>query len=256
MILFFSGSGNSEYVAKYLANELQDEAVNLAQYLKQNKRLEVSSDKPYVLVSPVYVSVIPSDIERLLKNGSLQGHKSFYVVMTCAGSGVSAAPISAKRIVKKLGLNLMGVSHLSMPQNYLMYFKLGSAEQNKNKFEQAIEKLPAICEKISKNEIIDTKRVGISHKLLASRPMIKLFEKMLIGTKKFTVNDDCMACASCERICPKNVIHMKDGKPVWDKKGCMHCTACINSCPKRAINYGDKTKSMDRYHAPRYKKEQ
>lgn len=34
MILYFSGTGNSEYLAKSLASELEDEVVDLFSYIK------------------------------------------------------------------------------------------------------------------------------------------------------------------------------------------------------------------------------
>lgn len=255
MILYFSGSGNSKYVAEYLADQLKDDIMNLGDVLKENKALSANSVTPYVIVSPVYISVIPLIIEKMLKTATLTGSKQIYFIMTCAGSGISVSAVCAKRICKKQNLECMGVTHLSMPQNYLMYFKIGTPEENKIKFDKAITNLPSILESIRNKEKINTVKPSLSHKLMASRPMIKLFDKMLIGSKKFKVNNDCISCGICEKLCPKNVIKLSNGKPVWNKKGCLHCTACINSCPKQAINYGKKTAAKQRYHAKRYMKQ-
>lgn len=252
MILFFSGSGNSEYIAKYLADQLNDETINLGLYLKENKKLEVSSDKPYVIVSPVYVSVLPLVIERQLLTANLKGNKNIYFIMTCAGSGSSAAPVSAKRLCKKMNLCLMGVRHLSMPQNYLMYFKTQSKEENDKKFDEALKNLPEICSAIKNEQKIEFHNPSIVHRIMAAKPMIILFEKMLYGTKKFKVTDKCVSCGLCEKLCPQNIIKMVDGNPKWSKKRCLHCTSCINSCPKHAIEFGKKTKDRPRYHAKPY----
>lgn len=252
MILYFSGTGNSEYVAKYLGDKLNDSVINLGNYLKKNELLNINCEKPYVLVSPVYVSVLPLEIEDFITKSTLLGNKNFYLIMTCAGSGISASAISGERICKAKGFKFKGVSHLSMPQNYLMYFTVASKEESKAKFEKAISNLPSILEVISNNKEFAMHRPGLTHKMLASRPMIKLFDLMLIGTKKFNVNEQCIGCGLCEKLCPKNVIKLVDGKPIWNKKGCLHCTACINKCPKQAINYGTKTITKNRYVAQKY----
>lgn len=252
MILYFSGTGNSEYVARYLADALGDTVENLGTYLKSNTLPDLSSEKPYVIVSPVYVSVLPLVIEDLLVRSNLRGNDKMYFVMTCAGSGISAAAISAGRVCAALHKQLMGVEHLSMPQNYLMYFTTPTQAQAEQKFALAVDRLPSIVDGIRSGQTFATHKPGLAHKMLAARPMIRMFDKMLIGTKKFTVNDTCISCGLCEKLCPKNVIHLKDGKPTWDKDGCLHCTACINRCPKQAIEYGKKTASLPRYVAPKY----
>ena len=48
MILYFTGTGNTKFVAEALADKLGDELVNLADYTKQRKTLSVVSEKPFV----------------------------------------------------------------------------------------------------------------------------------------------------------------------------------------------------------------
>ena len=45
MILYFSGTGNSEYAAKRIAAELQDEAVNLFHKIRRNDCSKINSDR-------------------------------------------------------------------------------------------------------------------------------------------------------------------------------------------------------------------
>lgn len=252
MVLYFSATGNSEYVARYLADHLDDGIADLGKYIKEKKLLDVDSAKPYVVVSPVYISVIPSVVEDLLSRSSLKGNENIYFVMTCAGSGISASAISAQRICEATGKKLRGVPHLSMPQNYLMYFETAPKEQNDEKFDRAIAQLPQICSTIESCGDFPVHKPGLAHKMLASRSMIKLFDKMLISTKKFVATDKCVSCGLCEKVCPENVIKLADGRPVWAEKGCLHCTACINRCPVHAIEYGEKTKTLPRYVARKY----
>ena len=251
MILYFSATGNSEYVAKKLAHLCNDEAVSINTYLKKNEVLDVTSEKPYVLVAPVYISSIPARISKFVQACKLNGNKDFYVVMTCAGSGASASGAEAVKICKNMGLNYRGIAHLSMPQNYLMFFTVKDKEENEVKFNEAIAKIPALADKINNDEDFDTSKVGAMHKM-SVKPTIWIFDKFCIKPKKFYVTDECVGCSLCEKLCPLNNIKMVDGKPVWGKT-CVHCTACINKCPKKAIEYGKKTQGKNRYIAPKYK---
>ena len=46
MILYFSGSGNSKFVAKYLAILLKEEVISLNKIIKENLSLDLVSNKP------------------------------------------------------------------------------------------------------------------------------------------------------------------------------------------------------------------
>ena len=50
MLLYFTGSGNSRYVADALAQRLSDEAVSLNSVLKTGSPKNFTSRKPYVVV--------------------------------------------------------------------------------------------------------------------------------------------------------------------------------------------------------------
>ena len=111
MILYFSGTGNSEYVAKQIAHLNNDEAINMTDYLKKKEVMNLTSETPYVVVAPVYISTLPVIVMDLLKKSKLEGNKNIYFIMTCAGSGISAAGAFAETIAKELGMIYRGVEH-------------------------------------------------------------------------------------------------------------------------------------------------
>ncbi len=250
MILYFSATGNSEYVAKKLAYLCNDSVVSINEYMKKNEVLDVTSEKPYVLIAPVYISSIPARISKFIQSSKLNGNKDFYVIMTCAGSGSSASGAEAEKICKKLDLNYKGVAHLTMPQDYLMFFEVKSKEENEVIMNNAISKIPAIATKINNNENLDTSKVGLGHKMSVA-PVTLLFDSCFIKPKKFYATDECVGCGICEKVCPLNNIKIENGKPIWGKE-CIHCSACINRCPKQAIEYGKKTQGKNRYVAKKY----
>ena len=244
MILYFSATGNSEYIAHRISDATGDtEIASINDYLRQNKPLEFTSDKPYVIVAPVYISTIPQVIRTKLKYASFFGNKKVYFVMTCAGS-TSASDYFARKICENKGWEYMGTVHVSMPQDYLMFFKVKSDEENAGKVEAADKKLPALAEKIKSEKPFEGSKAGLSH-ILFIKPTEVMY-RWLIKPQKFYATDKCISCGLCENVCPLNNVHSVDGKPQWGPS-CIHCTACINRCPKEAIEYGKSTQGKRRY---------
>ncbi|MBQ9124444.1 MAG: EFR1 family ferrodoxin [Acholeplasmatales bacterium] len=251
MILYFSATGNSEYVAKNIAYINNDQTVDMSFYLKSNQIMDLTSDSPYLVVCPIYISTLPTIIIELLKKSKLNGNKNIYFIMTCAGSGVSGADAFIRPLVKDMGLIYRGVEHLSMPQNYLMFFTVKNKEENDIKMQEAISKIPALADKIKNNLDFNMDKVDFMHKI-SIKPVIWMFDKFFIKPKKFYIKDGCISCSICVNSCPLNNIKLIDGKPIWGKS-CVHCTACINRCPKKVIEYGKKTLDKNRYVAIKFK---
>ena len=54
MILYFTGTGNSRYIAKRIAEALGDELLSMNDRIKAGDTSPVTSDKRLVIVTPTY----------------------------------------------------------------------------------------------------------------------------------------------------------------------------------------------------------
>ena len=56
--------------------------------------------------------------------------------------------------------------------------------------------------------------------------------------KKIVVTDSCQGCLShqCTEVCPKDAIHIVNGKSLIDQDKCIKCGRCMDACPYHAIN--------------------
>lgn len=249
MILYFSGTGNSKYVAKAIASKLGDEAYSMNSDIREARKKEYESKTPWVIVFPIYLSTIPRIVLDYLQRVKLSGAKEMYFVGTCA-SEVGATANATMALCKEKQMIHKGVAKVVMPQNYIALFKMTEPEEIKRRQENALATVDQIVQTIQKGE---TLTIGPVSKLeyAAVRVVEKMYNGPFTKTKKFYATDACVGCSLCERACPMQKIHMIDGKPKWDGS-CIHCMSCINQCPKQAIEYGKKTIGKQRYVCKEY----
>lgn len=244
MILYFSATGNSEFLAKSLGDELGDEVVDLFSYIKEGRSGIFESAGPFVLVCPTYSWRVPLFLSNYLLTCDFMGSRDFYVVMNY-GDSCGNAYYYIKEDLHKLGLNFKGLYGVKMPENYIMLFDLDSPETNKKIIAGAKNEIGNIASYIKNKVNFPKKKVSIVGKF-QSAVINPIFFKFIAKDKKFYATDKCISCGLCEKVCVLNNISYEDGRPIWNSN-CTHCSACISKCPVSAIEYGKKTLNQDRY---------
>lgn len=243
MILYFSGTGNSQLVAQEIANVTNDELVSINQYLKAEQSGSFHSDQPLVFVTPTYAWRMPKVVERWILHTDFKSQNNAYFILTCAGSSGNAIHY-AKKICNEKKWNFMGLTEIIMPENYLAMFPTPTASECQAMLEKAKPSIQRTAQQILNGESFKNITPTFKGKL-SSGPINSLFYPLFVHDKGFKVSNQCVSCKKCALRCPLNNIDMKEGKPVW-KGNCTHCMACIGGCPTKAIEY--KTKSKERYH--------
>lgn len=247
MIIYFSGTGNSEYVANEIGKAIDDEVFNLFSKIRDEDYSTISSDKPWIVVVPTYAWRIPRIVETWLKKTTLTGHKDIYFVMTCAGA-IGNAGKYIEKLCHSKQMVYQGTYQIIMPENYLALFNSSDKDEAISIIEKAKPQILKTIEIIKyKKKHLETK-TGIKG-CLNSSIVNEIFYPLFVHAKKFHVTDACIKCGKCKNLCPLNNISIQQGKPVWSDK-CTHCMACINRCPKQAIEYGKHTKGKPRYVFP------
>lgn len=248
MILYFSGTGNSEYAAKRIAAELQDEAVNLFHKIRRNDCSKINSETPWVIVTPTYGWRIPRILQEWLSKPELKGAKDIYFVMTCGGS-IGNAGKYVRKLCSKKGLSFKGCIPVVMPENYIALFEAPEQNEALEIIAKAEPVLDEAARLIKNREAYAQPAVTLKDRL-SSSIVNDIYYPAVIHAKKFYATDRCTSCGMCERICPLKNIDIKEGKPVW-KDRCTHCMACICRCPAEAIEYGSHSKGLVRYLCPK-----
>ena len=73
MVLYFSATGNTAFIAKELAARLNDECLNLLDRVKTQDYTPLHSEKPFVICAPVYVCEMPRFLSSYLKKQVFTG---------------------------------------------------------------------------------------------------------------------------------------------------------------------------------------
>lgn len=253
MIFYFSGTGNSLYAAKTIAEFNNEKLVSVAGELYSgNSSLEFNLEENETIgfVFPVYAWGPPQIIIEFIERLKLNNYKNNYLFSlgTC-GDNIGNTMTVMSSALKKKNLNLDSAFSLRMPNNYIVMGNVDSKEVEEKKLKEAEIALENI------NKIIEERRKGIFLITKGPVPFLltsvihPLFMKGALHTEKFYANDKCTSCGICEKVCSLKNIKVS-GKPQWGKH-CTQCLACIHYCPTKAVQYGKGTEKKGRYKNPK-----
>ncbi len=239
MIYYFSGTGNSKWVAKQLASKTDDIAVDIVEC----SVVPSINNQTIGIVFPIYAWGAPEPVLEFLKK--LTGKAVFtYGICTCGAD-------AGNTMEKLCGIFPLNSKYsIVMPSNYIMGADVESDDIIVSKITNAKERLDTIATQVvAKLSVNDVNKGSLSW--IKSNLANYGFNKFARSTKPFYATDSCTACGLCANNCPANTIKIIDGKPHWSEK-CYQCTACINRCPVKAIEYGKATSARSRYQFREY----
>jgi ferredoxin len=220
-IFYFTATGNNLYVAKKIGGELY----SIPKLIKEGK-FEFEDEK-IGFIFPVYGSSVPPIVEEFLSKAKLKSKYIFAVASYGAFSGAVASHLL--EIGKRNGIEFSYIKELLMVDNYLPGFDI----------DKQLEKEPK--KNIEENLAIIKNDIEAEKKYIKNNPfLMKLIRsqmsKFIINSdfaKKFNVEDSCISCKICEKVCPVDNIKV-DKKPTFGDN-CQQCLACINNCPQKSI---------------------
>lgn len=249
MIFYFSGTGNSLYVAQRLHEVDGGELIDMASALNEKYfKYSIADGEKIGFVFPVYFSGLPTFVNEFMDKLSIESDTDpfAYTVITCGGSIGKADKMIADKLKQK-NLHLNSAFSIKMPSNYVIMYDVSSNEEQDLTLRSAESQIDEIIKILEVNKEVNSSDHG---PLAPISPLLYRLYGFYRKTKKFYANDACTGCSLCEEICPSKTIQLSSGKPEWINDKCSHCSACINRCPTRAIQYGNATKKRGRYINP------
>jgi ferredoxin/flavodoxin len=274
-IYYFSGTGNSLYVARDVSDKTNGKIINIASMME--KKVIISNADTIGIVFPVHYiwnGGVPLFIINFIKK--LKDINTKYIFGICVyGIFYGDTIKTLRKIVKIQGGSLAAGFSVKMPYNYISWsdsLLSISIEKQQYLFSKWNMKLDVISEYVinkrkgrfetaadimlSLTDMFDLRvKIGKPHyQVKAGFLKTDLpFEEILpLMDKSFKYDDKCNGCGICSRICPVGNIKLSNNKPLWQHH-CEQCFACFQWCPKEAIQFGNKTVNGKRYRHPSVK---
>ena len=236
-VLYFSSTGNSLYVAKRIGGERLSIPVCI-----EEKVTEIE-DEEIGIVFPIYGLTVPPFIEEFIKSISVECE--YFFAIATYGFFPGAVCGQLKGISTGNGRHFDYINRLKMGENCVTFSDMAiSVGDSKN-------------QQLLLTEILDDIK---DHKAFIRKdsPFKKFMTKNHINNYEFPtgvgitdsvrINDNCVGCKTCEKVCPMNNINIVENKPLFGNN-CVSCGACIQHCPQNALHH-IKEKSEARYRNP------
>lgn len=224
MLFYFTGTGNSLYIAK----QIEKEPVSIPQAIRQSN-LEFTADS-IGIVAPIYGHEVPPMVREFMKKAVFHT-EYFYMILTYGNRHGGAAEL-AKTLCDECDIPVNYINVIIMVDNWLPAFDMNEQKKIDKKID---ENIAVILEDLSarKNmiaEVTDADRTVHQQFLERMSQMPADAWQHLLR-----VSDACVGCGICEKVCPSSSVHVVDGKAVHTPGNCQTCLACAHACPQKAI---------------------
>jgi len=233
LMLYFSGTGNSKYVAELFASEMKaachsiEDAVDFGSLISESGTI--------AFCYPVYMSRVPRIMREFVSRhlGVLKGKKTVIFCTQLILSGDGARSFAA--LFPKNHALVIYAEHFFMPNNVSNVPVLPMPSENTiNKcMDTAKRKMEKVCEDIRHGKV-RKRGFNLFSRLLGLPQGVFITKTEQLANNSFRADADCTVCGLCVRICPTNNLAINDGK-ITHNHNCTMCYRCINQCPKKAI---------------------
>ena len=243
-IYYFSGTGNSYFVAKKL-NEYfpNSEIIPIVKFLQESNK-EIYGEK-IIFVFPIYALTIPIPVRKFLGEAIFTNANYFCAITTRWGVKFSDFK-RVNKLIKPHKLNSHFIINMGNNDVKVKNYKCPSEKELKDIEEVAFKEIDRAIRVIEKNENYLEKDSNYIDSMLYNDyrgkvlewiiPKMMTFSECIGGVNYFYVNSNCTGCGICSKVCLSQKISIQDRQPVWQKKTlCYMCYACINYCPVKAI---------------------
>lgn len=251
-IYYFSGTGNSKNVAKWLRDEASKkgsitEMHDLARIDRRNVQVP---DKNAMIgfVSPTHgFNFPPIMMYFIIHFPRTNSGNRVFVLNTRAGTkfcgvyfpGLSGVTLWLSALVLWIkGYRITGLNSIDMPSNWISLHPGLREEKVVSIYKRGRKKTQQFAEDIL-NDKRNIRAVYdiVQDCLLAPISLLYFLIGRFVFAKSFYASSRCTKCNVCVRNCPVKAIIIVNDQPFWTYR-CESCMRCMNECPERAIETG------------------
>jgi len=232
IIFYFTGTGNSLYIARQLAEE-NTELLSIPQMVKQGK-YEFEADE-IGIVYPIYGHMPPNMVRRFIQKANLKADYLF-AVLTYGNRKCNAVEIWDE-VSRQAGKRFDYIGTIIMVDNWLPNFDMNEQMKIDKHIPENLQKITAAINGGRHWHEPVTEEERQQHQGFMQRSGLDPEVGFLIKSEKsFTVTDACIDCGICTYVCPRGNYELTS-RGVKMSGDCEFCFACIQNCPQKAIQF-------------------
>jgi ferredoxin/flavodoxin len=254
-IVYFSGTGNTAWVAQRLVEQLRvrgDEATALSCEDVPVAQLDMAAWDMMGIAFPVHSSFAAPVFRDYLAQLPPAGKPLFAV--TTAGYWAGDTAWYAAQPLTRRGYRLFLCANVLMPNNFFIpkmdFLPVTPPTRVPRFLARATRRIVQLAKRIhmQKHHIEGTGSIGRLGGALQRWGYASFESKM---PARFSADERCMGCGWCTRHCPTQSWELRDGRACFVDRGadggCFFCMRCYSFCPVQAIQATDKTRRATKY---------
>lgn len=232
VILYFTATGNSLYIARQLGGETA-ELLSIPQLMKQES-IDIEADE-IGIVYPIYGHMPPNMVRRFIQKANLRADYLF-AVLTYGNRKCNAVEIWDE-VAKQAGKQFDYISTIVMVDNWLPNFDMNEQILIDKHIPENLQRISADINSQKRwHEPVTEEERQQHNGFMAWTGLDPSTGFLLRSEKCFTITDACINCGACVTVCPSgNYKQTPDG--VRTHGDCEYCFACIQNCPQKAIKF-------------------
>lgn len=235
IILYFTATGNSLYIARQLADE-NTELLSIPQMVKQGRH-DFEADE-IGIVYPIYGHMPPNMVREFIQEAKLTADYKF-AVLTYGNRKCNAVEIWDE-ISRKAGKPFDYITTIIMVDNWLPSFDMNEQMRIDKHIPENLQRISAdlAAQKHWHEPVTELERSQHEGFLQASgvNPEMGF---LMRSQDAFLITDACIGCAICTEVCPRDNYELTS-TGVKTEGNCDFCFACIQNCPQKAIQFKDR----------------
>lgn len=251
-IYYFSGTGNSLFVAKKIAEATEATLKPLLNVKGGLMRDQIG------IVFPIHMNNLPRAVETFIKDNDFSQVTHLYAVAT--HMGLPGHPEFILDVLLKdqdscldeyFNIKMINNTPKGLAPKFLMSLNW-EEDITQDKVEAMLVDVAIKLEDVVDLIQSKTRRFfeAVENGDLKIKPLTKLLWQLKGHPKlDFIVDESCTHCGICEKVCLTERIKVNT-KVDFVKKQCHYCYACFNFCPEQAILVKHYEKKLGRYHHP------
>ena len=247
VMLYFSGTGNSKYVAELFCGNMDTTCHSIEEDIDFVKLID--AEQTIAFCYPIYFSRVPRIMrEFVAKHIDFLKDKNLIIFCTqLVMSGDGARAFAA--LFPQGHMEVIYAEHFFMPNNVTNFLILPEMLISERRIRKAIvkagKKMQTVCRNIN-NGVVKKRGFNIISRALGliQAPLMSPSEKKANNSVK--INNDCTNCGICAVVCPMNNLNCENGN-ITHSHNCTLCYRCVNKCPQKAITIAFHGKVKKQY---------